>query len=104
MTRAGELRHRITFQTASVTGGEGVTAWTDTLTVWGAVEPLTGSWLFQSQQANSVVSGIVRVPFNALINPSMRIKFGTRYLRINSIINPQERQRELQIMFSSWAD
>jgi SPP1 family predicted phage head-tail adaptor len=100
---AGQLRHRLTFQTGTSTNGDALT-WTDALTVWGSVEPLTGSWLMESLQANSKISGIVRVRYNSSITSSMRIKFSSRYLRIDSIINPQEQNEQLQIMYSEWLD
>jgi SPP1 family predicted phage head-tail adaptor len=103
MIEAGNLNKRLTFQTGTSNAGDALT-WADTLTVWGSVEPLTGTWLFQSQQANSKTSGIVKVRFNTDINSSMRIKFGSRYLRIDTIINPKEYNEYLQIMYSEWLD
>jgi SPP1 family predicted phage head-tail adaptor len=107
MTRAGELRHRITFQANTPTAngfGEFVDTYSDTVTVYGAIEPLSGSLLFTAQQANSEVQGRVRIRYRDDIEPSMRIKFGTRYFKILSVINPSEKREELQILVKEFID
>lgn len=104
MIEAGKLNKRITFQTGTVSGLEGVVSWNDTLTVWAQIEPLSGSWLFTAQQANSKIKGRIFVRYNPDITSSMRIKYGSRYFRIESIINIDEANHTLQIMYSEWAD
>jgi len=104
---AGKLRHRITLQQPQVTLNtirEEYSTWADVATVWGAVEPATGSWYYAGKQGESKVDGRVRIRYRSDILPTWRIKFGDRYLSIVSILNPQERNIELQIMYSEALD
>lgn len=105
--KAGELRHRIEFQTNTPTAnsmGEYVDTYTTLATVWGAVEPLSGSLLFSAQQTNSEVQGRVRIRYRDDIEPDMRMYFDSRYFKILSIIDYQERHQELQILYKEWLD
>jgi len=104
---AGKLRHHIILQ-QPVAGlnaiREEVYIWADVATVWAAVEPSTGSWYFAGQQGESKVDGRVRIRYRSDVLPTWRIKFGDRYLSIVSILNPQERNKELIIMYTESLD
>jgi SPP1 family predicted phage head-tail adaptor len=105
--RAGELRHRLTFQSNLPTAnsfGEFADTWTDFVTVYGAIEPLSGQLLFTAQQANSQVQGRIRIRYRSDITATMRVKFGTRYFKILSIINQSEKHEELQILYKEELD
>lgn len=105
--RAGELRHRVTFQTNTPTAnsiGEFVDTYSDYITVWGADRPLSGVKLFQSQQANSNVTGEVEIRYYAGIEPDMRMVIGSRTLEIVSIINPGSRNEKLLILYKEKLD
>lgn len=99
--RAGELRHRITIQQKTVVrdtyGGETVT-WTNTATVWAAVEPLSGREYFSAQQVQAEVNHRIRIRYRAGITTTMRVLWGTRVFDILAIINLQERGREIHLM------
>lgn len=105
--KSGDLRHRIVLeqpQRSQNAIGEWIDTFITVATVWAAVEPLTGSWLFAAQQANSNVSGRVRIRYRSDIEPTWRILFNGRYLSIVSILNPEERKKELIIMYSEALD
>lgn len=105
--RAGELRHRVELQVRSLSQddfGETVEAWTTQAIVWAAVEPLTGARYMAAKQANADVTGTVRIRYREGVAPTMRLLWGTRVLRIVSIINPDERSRELQILYKETLD
>ena len=105
--KSGDLRHRIVLEQpirSKNTIGEQIDTFTTVATVWAAVEPLTGTWLFQAQQADSKVSGRVRIRYREDIKPTWRILFDGRYLSIVSILNPDERKKELIIMYSENLD
>jgi SPP1 family predicted phage head-tail adaptor len=107
LMEGGKLDKRLTFQTNTPTVnslGEYVDTYSDAFTVWAAIEPLTGSWLFQSMQANSKVNGQVRIRYRTDILPTMRIKFGSRYLKIISLIAPLEKGDELRVLYSEELD
>jgi SPP1 family predicted phage head-tail adaptor len=102
-----KLNRRVTFQTNTPTAnsiGEFVDTWADTLTVWAAVKPLVGAIRFTAQQANSKVSGKVIVRYNSTIIASMRISYDSRYLKIISIVNPDEANQWLEIDYSEALD
>ena len=101
MPAAGPLRQRLTLQQATSTPNsfnEMVESWTDVATVYGAVEPLRGQEFFAAEQVQSEISVRVRIRYRIGVAPTMRWKFGTRYLYINAVIDVNERHREIQCM------
>ncbi|MDA8212164.1 MAG: phage head closure protein [Clostridia bacterium] len=98
---AGELRHRVKIQQKSVTrdsfGAESVT-WSDVATVWAVVEPLRGREFFGAQQVNAEVTTRIRIRYRSGVVPTMRALYGSRVYDIQSVINLDERNRELQLM------
>lgn len=102
---AGRLRHRITFQTGSESNdGEGITVYTDSFTVWSDIRPLTGNRRYLAQQLDASISGTVIIRYRSDVKSSMRIKFGTRYLTIISIRDPEEAHISLELDFSERID
>lgn len=95
------LRHRITLQTLTTQndgyGGDAET-WNDYKTVWASVEPLSGRELIQAQQTQTQYSHRIRTRFFSDFTEEMRIQYKSRTFEIESIINVNERNRELEIM------
>ncbi|MFA5991823.1 MAG: phage head closure protein [Candidatus Doudnabacteria bacterium] len=103
----GQLRQRIIIETPTTsqdTAGGVTQTWSTFLTVWASVEPLNGHKLFQAKQANADVTGIIKIRYQSGIEPNMRVKYGSRILSIVSIINTDERNIELQIMYKEALD
>ncbi|MFZ5816298.1 MAG: phage head closure protein [Bacillota bacterium] len=101
MTTAGKLRHRVTLQDNQAprdSYGAEADNWVDVATVWASVEPLRGREFFAAQQVNSEVSARVRIRYRAGVNSAMRVRFGDRIFDIISVIDPEERHQELQLM------
>lgn len=101
---AGKLRHRITFQTRSVSqdayGGQ-VDTWTDAVTnVAAAIEPLSVRELMVAQAAQNETRLKVSTRYFAGLTPAMRITYGSRIFNILGITNVEERNRELQFLCS----
>lgn len=99
--RAGDLRHQVTiqqFESIDDGGGGHEEVWTDLTTVWGSVEPLNGKERYDAQQIQATLSHKIRIRYYPNLKPSMRVKFETRVFNILSIINFEERNRELQLM------
>ena len=99
--RAGNLRHRVTIQTFTTTTdsyGQPIESWATFAEVWGAVEPLTGREYFQAQQVQAEVNYRVRLRYLAGVVPTMRVLHDGRTLEVQAVINPDERNRELQLM------
>lgn len=101
--RAGKLRHKITIQQPGASrdscGGPAKSNWTDFKTgVWASVEPLQGKEYHAAVQDRAEVSTRFRIRFIAGLKPDMRIVYDGRVFGIVSIIDPNERHVELQIM------
>ena len=89
----GDLNRRITLQyvtqTADGMGGLPET-WTNDETVWAAIWPVSASEHVLAMQTVMTISHRIRIRYRSTLKPSWRIKFGTRYFNIISIINPNE--------------
>jgi SPP1 family predicted phage head-tail adaptor len=105
--RVGGLRHRITFQTNTPvfnSFGEAVDTYTDAFTVWSEIDPNQASRYVQAKQANADVSGVIHIRYRAGVLPTMRILFGARILKIQSIIIPDERRKQIDILYKELLD
>jgi len=104
MIRAGKLRHRVVFQTkvteSNAYNEEVVSRWDDTFWAWAEIDPPKGREYFSAGQKQASVVQRVRIRYRSGVTPAMRIKFGTRIFTIDSVINPDERNRELICMCS----
>ncbi|MBO8158832.1 phage head closure protein [Thermosyntropha sp.] len=100
--RIGDLRHRITIQEFVEQVDEYGTpigaGWQDVCTVWAAVEPIQGREYILLQNTQSEVTIRIRIRFQPGIKPAMRVKYGNRIFDIQSVIDPEERHIELQLM------
>jgi SPP1 family predicted phage head-tail adaptor len=99
---AGRLRHLISIQQQTTTQdsyGEAVNTWTDVYAnIWASVEPLQGREFFSGEKFQSEITHRIRMRYKSGLLPKQRVKFGTRYFYVTDIINPQERNKELQLM------
>ena len=98
--KAEKMRHRITFQKqsddkSSLGSYEG--EWTDVITVWAQITPVSGREFF-TQVRETTVSHKIYCRYHSGISPQMRIKFGPRIFRIVSVLNWEERNEGLTIM------
>ena len=102
--RFSRLRHRITFMkptAASVNSmGEEILQYAHTLTVWAEVTPLTGREYEESQKIRAETTYRVTTRFFKDITNDMRILYNNREFDVVSVLNINERNRELQIICS----
>lgn len=104
--RAGRLRHRITLQFNSPSrgaAGEVVDSWSDQFTVWASIEPLKGEEFLEGQAQSQKVTYRVEARYRSGFTPEKRLKFTdrestTRYLWIESVIEPYIRGTDLKLM------
>ena len=99
--RAGRLRHRVTFQQRQATKnkyGEEITTWKHVAIIWAAVEPLKGREFFEAQRNNleSIVKVVIR--YRPGIETTLRLEHNGINYDIQSIINPEMKNKELQLM------
>ncbi len=103
--RAGDLRHRVTFQSRSMSAdsfGAQSESWSDVATVFADISPLSGRELLAAQQVQSEISHTVTIRYQTqFAGPkavaAMRIKYGERIFNIHSSIDPDERHKSLQL-------
>lgn len=99
--RIGNLRHRITFQVPITTVneiGEEVTGYSDFKTVWAAIEPLHGREFEEGNKNSNEVTHRIKIRYTPGLSGDMKIIYKNREFDIQSIINVNERNRELHIM------
>jgi SPP1 family predicted phage head-tail adaptor len=103
----GKLRHKVTIhnliETQSTITGEMVQSWSTGASVWAAIEPLQGRELWQIQQFQAKVDTRITVRYSndstAITAKSMLThSTGDQDYFVESIINPDERNVELQMM------
>lgn len=105
--KIGKLRHRITLQkqvNKPNDYGAVVPTWKNVATVWADVSPISGREYFSAQQVQSEVTTQIWMRYLAGVIPTMRVKFGKRYLEIVSVMNTQERNVSLQLMCKEVVD
>lgn len=101
MMRAGRLRHRLSLQSPTITNtstGTITESWGTTATIWGSVEPLRGREFYDSALINSDITSRIVVRYTSDIEPNYKIVFGTRTFLIVSIIDIDERNKEMNLM------
>ena len=99
--RAGRLHKKILIESVSEvrdSRGETTQTWSTTITTRAAIAPLRGREYFEAHQENREVTHKIIIRYQSGITPKMRINFNGRYFDIESIINVEERNRELNLM------
>ena len=101
--QAGRLRERITIQQESVTRdeyGAEVIAWTDVATVWASVLPRASGERFVTGavQVQAEITHAVRIRYKTGLTAKMRLLWESRYLYIETIVDPDGRTRETVLM------
>lgn len=101
MIRAGTLRKLVTIQTITRAddGAGGFTeTWTDTATVRAAVAPLEGREQLEAMQTGLRQPVRVRMRYRAGVTTAQRLVYEGRTLEIQSVVDPEERHRELVLL------
>lgn len=109
MITSGILNKRITIQEL-VTGspekdsfGQPNSSWDTFAQVWAAIEPIQGREFWAQQQVQSEVTIRIRIRYLSGVTSAMRVLYGSRVLTIESVIDPQEKHKEMQLMCSEGA-
>mgnify|MGYP001599371197 CR=1 FL=1 len=98
---AGRLNKRITLQSATLARdghGQPIETWADVATMWAAVEPIRGREYFAAQQVSAETTHRVTLRHRAGVSPQMRVAFGSRTFRIESVIDPLEKNERIELM------
>ena len=101
--KAGALRHRITIQRKLLGvdgfGGPSPT-WETIASVPASIEPLQGREFISAQAVQSEVTGKIRIRYRPDVVAANRLLFGSKVYNVLSVINTEERNRELVFMVS----
>ena len=98
---AGRLNKRITLQSATTARdghGQPVETWAAVATVWAAIEPIRGREYFAAQQFSAETTHRVTIRYRSGVSPQWRVVFGSRTFRIESVINPLEKNERIELM------
>lgn len=99
--RAGNLRHPVVIQentpTRSSTGAN-VDAWATFASVRARIEPMRGREYVGSEQLTDETTHKFTIRYCAGVAPKMRISWDGRLFDIQSVINHEERNREMFLM------
>lgn len=99
-----KMRHRITFLepkgTKKNSMGENVPDYTKVRTVWAFVAPKTGREYDEAQKLRAETTYNVSTRYFADITSEMQIQYNGRILKIESVLNLNERNEELRIVAS----
>jgi len=98
---AGKLRCRVIIQIIQkVPDGYGsfIETWTDQDTVYAAIIPLRGVELLAAQKEQSEITTKIIIRYRSKFLADYRFKYGNRYFYVETIINPEERNRSLELM------
>jgi SPP1 family predicted phage head-tail adaptor len=101
--RAGKLRHQIVIQNmieSHNSYAEVETSWVDYATVYAAIEPIQGREFFAALQVNAETTVRIRIRYLSGVTKKSRVTFEGRIYNIQSIIDADERHREMQLMCS----
>ena len=96
----GKLRHRVTIQeftSVRKTGGGRTKTWADLTTVWAHVMPKAKDEIINAMQLEGATDHVVTIRYRDEVNTNQRIKFGSRYFSIKSLVNIEEKGRFLEI-------
>lgn len=102
--RAHRLNRRITVEEPTATRsetGDNIETWGTYCTAFASIEPLRGqeAWTELQQTATQAVRVVVRYSAtNIAITPLMRISYDGSYYDIHSVIDIENRHREVQML------
>tara|TARA_R100000655_G_scaffold77938_1_gene117272 strand:- start:10959 stop:11279 length:321 start_codon:yes stop_codon:yes gene_type:complete len=97
----GQLRESITIQTLASTKdtGGGISAnFADSETIHARIKPTNGKEVFQQGVVQDRVTHEIFIRYNSSVTAKTRIKYGSRFFNIRSVINIDERDRYMKLL------
>jgi SPP1 family predicted phage head-tail adaptor len=83
--------------TADGAGGL-VDVYTTAITVWGAVEPLTGYEKSLAMGIDATLSHKIGIRYNSRFNPRGVVTYNSRSFKIHSVVNEDEANRKIVML------
>jgi len=78
--------------------GSATTSWQTYATLKAAIWPVSAKETIRGERQEHRITHQVRIRYLSGLNSAMRVNFGGRILEIVSIVNPEERNRHLDLM------
>lgn len=104
----GNLRHTAELQSYVIGSpstdahGQPSGAWVTLATRAMSIEPLSGALLFAAQQQHREITTRIRLRwYDVPVDADLRVKRGSTYYYVQSVINFQERNVEMQLLCRS---
>lgn len=100
-TDAGKLRHRVAIEAAVRTsdlGGGADESWVTVAEAWAEILPASGNETLVGEQISGRVTHVVHLRAGIGVEPSMRMRLGTRVFEIRSVIDLGERRRWIRLL------
>lgn len=101
--RGGDFNRRIAIQQRSSTVdafGQASPTWSDLLTCWARIEPLSGRELVLAQAQNAEVTHLVEVMYRPTVTAAMRVVYQGRIFNVLSVIDPDMAHVTLELLCS----
>ena len=99
--KAGKLRHRVTIKTPLREDnrvGEPIITYVGSETRWASIRTLTEKEVVNSAQVQRLSTHELKLRYTDQIKTDCRLVYKSRVFEIDSIINVDERNRELLVM------
>ena len=100
--KIGHLRHRIVISEYKEVGRDEynmpILEWAEFAIVWASIEPISGREYWASSQVQAELTHRIRIRYIDGLRPTMKVFYNDREFEIESIINWQERNIDLQLM------
>lgn len=97
--KAGALRSKVKIQTPIETtdakGGLTLASWSDVAEVWAEIDPTSARRYVNADQLEMLGYHTIRLRYTPSFTPGCRIVCGTRIFYCNSMVNTNNRRREL---------
>lgn len=102
MSGAGDLNKRITIQ-APTKVSDGMGGFTNSYTavassIPAAIWPVSANDIIQANSTTMLVTHRIRIRYRSVLKTSWRVKFGTNYYTIVSILNPNMARKHLDLL------
>jgi SPP1 family predicted phage head-tail adaptor len=99
--RIGDLRKRIILQyptRASDNMGGYVLTWNDGSTIFAAIWPVSANEQVEAMQTTMIITHRIRIRYRSDVKGNWRVKFGSRYFSIVSIVDVNMRHQILDLL------
>lgn len=97
---AAQKNALVQFQTKTTTGKgiDRTETWATTYTEWVFIRGISASEIIKSGREEMTITHRIKMDYRTGISPSLKIVWGSREFDINSVININEANREIEIL------